>query len=304
MDAMLGGTGTNLLAKLDDEAKLKDFDKIYEQELGRHGDSEKAALATADRMSTKYGDKYTAEDVRMAQGKLKEHTGKSSAQRKQSGKGYSKALKLTKGAKSYTDRTMLEGMLDTAQDSIAGSTGVGDLEAALSSRDDGRISRSQEEIMNLARRAATGDWEAGEGDPAFLQAIGKAGGIHDSLKGLIGRDVGSLDKLFGKGAGEKMRTKAGVLGSGKLNAKEIEEMAAQLAGGDAMKTLTADAAAGTAGGGEGISSDADHIAATLKLTTSVEQVASYVDNIGAALTGNDPYKKTPGIYNPIREANK
>ena len=292
------GVGTTLLSKLSSKKDLKSFDQMMRSEMLTTGNREEAMQNVADKMSTKLGQPVTAEDVSAALRALHNSSGLTFRERIESD-DYGKALELTKGAKGYLDQEILTNHLDELKSAVAGEdvAGLEDLQKALSA-DNMNVGEVQRAMADVAERAASGGFEY-TGDNEVIRALAGAGSLSKDLMGFVGKDVSSLDEVFGAGSGAQLRKRAGVRATGGLSRAELQKMASVAAQADAFNLVTADAANEAASLGTGSGTDA-HVKATTSLLTSAEQLAVYVDNIGTALTGQPSVGKSiPGMRNAI-----
>lgn len=292
------GIGTTLLSKLSSKKDLKSFDELMRREMLTTGNREEAMQNVADKMSDKLGQPVTAEDVSAALRALNNSSGLTFSERIDND-DYGKALELTKGAKGYLDQEILTNHLDELKAAVVNVdvAGIEDLQSALSAEnmDVGAVQRA---MADVAERAASGDFEY-TGDNEVIRALAGAGSLSKDLMGFVGKDVSSLDAVFGAGGGAQLRKRAGVRATGGLSRAELQKMASVAAQADAFNLVTADAANEAASLGIGSGTDS-HVKATTSLLTSAEQLAVYVDNIGTALTGQPSVGKSiPGMRNAI-----
>ena len=296
--SLKGGAG-NLLGKLNTKGKLKEFDKIFQTEMLAAGNDREAALvATASKLSDKYGETFGTEDVANALKGLYRASGKKTYDDRLENDDYDKALAMTKSAHGYQMAELAKEHLGALRDEIAGEDdeGLAALQEALSGGGDTIIGESRAAMADLALKAARGEYVY-QGDNETLKTLAGQGvaDLASSLKKqFIGQDVSALDRQYGKGAGQRLRELAGVRKYGDLTAQELEVMTATLAQSDSFRMVEGVASQGGADAMGG--SDADVMNATKSLVTSTKKLAVYVDNIASVLTGNETAgQKIPGM---------
>ena len=117
-----------------------------------------------------------------------------------------------------------------------------------------------------------------------------------------GMDISALDERFGDGAGAQLRKLAGITNTGVLREDEIAAMADKASALKALKAEGGGAMNIAAGGGDSVSGtevDSQLTAQLQSLTSSTNELAIYVDNIGSALTGIDPIQRKARLYDNI-----
>ena len=300
-DLLEQGVGTKLMSKLNSKEKLRNFDSMFREELRRTGNKEEAYSKVADRLSKKFGDSVTPEDVKTAMDAYEQTTGQSYRDRLTSG-NYSSALKLSGQAGAFVESEVTEKHLDAIRDSIAGEAGVTDLVSALHIADeDSRRDASRAAMLDMARKAMSGE-SVYEGQNEALQTIAGESAVQlgKQLGSLVNKDVSALDAMFGtKGIGARLRKSAGVRQVGTLGREELKEIAARMAVSQGMSVESDSAAArGTAGPG----ADGDLFESTANLHLATKDLAKYVDNIGAVMTGRETAGVAmPGFRNAVKD---
>lgn len=297
--AQLKNGGGNLLAKLNDKKKLRSFDERYKKAMLENGnDAEAAKLQVAKEMSEELGEAISAEDVSAGLKALYRASGEQDYKSRLESNDYSKALKLTNAASNYQKLEVAEGHLKSLRESILGEDveGVDDLKAALSSSGENLIGNSQAAMLDVARRAISGEFTY-EGDNEMLKQLAGAGGIAKDLESFEGRDIAALDAKYGEGAGAQLRKLAGVRQHGKLSKAELKEMAAKLAVSDTLRLAETGAKMG-ATNLDGVGDD-EITVATKDLVNSTHKLAVYVDNIASVLTGRETAGQTIAGIVPI-----
>ena len=285
------GIGTKLLAKLNGTAKLKDFDKIFKEEFLNAGeDKEAAAVRTAERLTKKYGEDITPEDVLTALKSLEDMTGKDSIQRLASG-DYKKALEITGAAEDYQQSEILVKHMDSMADALTGS-GLEEADELRATLLSGNVAASREKMLDMARKMSTGEIDY-SGNNAMLQELGKSNQVFDSMKHLVGKDISALDSMLGgKGQGEQYRRLAGIRSGSqaKISSQELKRISDLVVTNKAFQSVESaagqDIASVTGGGDEATN---NIVKATTNLLNSTDRLAVYVDNIASVVTGNEPY---------------
>lgn len=282
------GHGAKVLSLFKSEGELKDLDKMYKDELRNNGNSEgKARAALAKRLSKKYGQNITGTDIETALYELQNATGQSLDERIQNG-DYSKGLNAAKLARGYIDAEIASSHM-----SEVGANLTGETDATLSAIREAALLGDSNTMMSHMRKFAAGAQDGSvtySGDSEFAQALMGSKDIYNKLKGLEGRDISELDKVFdSKGAGARLRKMAGITSSGSLTEAELREIANVQASLDAYSTQTSNSKQGLASSGIEGESDTKRLAtATKNLVESTKDLASYVDKIGANLYEKEP----------------
>ena len=295
-EAQLKGSAGALLAKINSKGKLRKFDqKMQQAMLDNPGDREAAMQKVAKEMSEELGEAVSAEDVGAALKAMYRASGEKTFDDRLSSNNYKGALGLTGAASRYQTAEMAKGNLGVLRDSLMDEDveGIDRLQVALSSSGDDMVASSREEMLNIARKAAVGEFKY-DGDNEILKQLAGAGELSDELSQFAGKELSSLDKAYGEGAGARLRKLAGVRQGGMLGKKELKEMAAKLAVSDSLR-VTEGGAKASAVDPSGVGDD-EILTATANLVNSTQTLAVYVDNIASVLTGNETAgQKIPGI---------
>lgn len=300
IDAINAGVGTGLFSKVNGPGDLRAIDTAVVEGMGEAGgDESKGYEIAAKKLKGKFGT-VSAGELKGAMDALKSGTGKGPNERRMSG-DYSQAMKIAMAGKAYRQNEQLTQHLSSMHHSLAGveAAGIDGLKAALASGD---TRAAQAEMVSLAKAYREGDLELTADAPASLRQLAGSKEMFSELMKYKGMDISALDERFGDGAGAQLRKLAGITNTGVLREDEIAAMADKASALKALKAEGGGAMNIAAGGGDSVSGtevDSQLTAQLQSLTSSTNELAIYVDNIGSALTGIDPIQRKARLYDNI-----